>query len=113
AVPTTLSVAELASGAGVTDESGDKVGRRDRRMLPDAVIYDGELALGTPIGLWLSTGVRALDHAVEGYLAPGAHPLSDVLALEAVRRLFATLPEARAHPADASVRTENQLAAWF
>jgi maleylacetate reductase len=113
AVPTTLSVAELASGAGVTDTSGDKVGRRDPRMLPDAVIYDGRLALRTPIELWLSTGIRALDHAIESYLAPGEHPLSDVLALEAVRRLFATLPRAKAEPSDASVRTENQLAAWF
>ena len=113
AVPTTLSVAELASGAGVTDAAGNKVGRRDPRMLPDAVIYDGELALSTPLDLWLSTGIRALDHAVEGYLAPGEHPFSDVLALEAIRRLFRGLPLARAAPGDASVRTENQLAAWF
>ena len=113
AVPTTLSVAELASGAGFTDAGGNKVGRRDARMLPDAVIYDAELALSTPIELWLSTGIRALDHAVEGFLAAGEHPLSDVLALEAIRRLFRTLPLARADPDDASVRTENQLAAWF
>jgi maleylacetate reductase len=113
AVPTTLSVAELASGAGYTDEAGNKVGRRDPRMLPDVVVYDGELALSTPLELWLTTGIRALDHAVEGFLAPGEHPLSDVLALEAVRRLFRTLPEARERPADASIRTENQIAAWI
>ena len=113
AVPTTLSTAELASGAGFTDASGSKVGRRDPRMLPDVVVYDGELALSTPLELWLSTGVRALDHAVEGFLAAGEHPLSDVLALEALRRLFRTLPLARAEPADAGVRTENQLAAWL
>lgn len=113
AVPTTLSVAELASGAGVTDAGGDKVGRRDPRMLPSEVIYDGALAVRTPLDLWLSTGIRALDHAVESYLADGEHPFSDVLGLEAVRRLFATLPLARARPDDASVRCENQLAAWF
>jgi maleylacetate reductase len=113
AVPTTLSVAELASGAGYTDAGGSKVGRRDPRMLPDMVVYDGELTLSTPLDLWLSTGIRALDHAVEGFLAAGEHPLSDVLALEAVRRLFRTLPMARANPGDAGVRTENQLAAWL
>lgn len=113
AVPTTLSVAELASGAGLTDESGNKIGRRDPGMLPDAVIYDGVLALATPIELWLTTGIRALDHAVESYLSAGEHPFSDVLALEAVRRLFRTLPEARESPSDPGVRTENQLAAWF
>jgi maleylacetate reductase len=113
AIPTTLSAAELAAGAGVTDESGNKVGRRDPRMMPDSVIYDGRLALATPMQLWLSTGIRALDHAVEGYLTAGEHPLPDVLALEAVRRLFETLPKALAQPADASVRTENQVAAWL
>jgi alcohol dehydrogenase class IV len=35
------------------------------------------------------------------------------MALEAVRRLFRSLPEARARPDDVAVRTENQLAAWF
>jgi maleylacetate reductase len=113
AVPTTLSTAELASGAGFTDAEGSKVGRRDPRMLPDVVVYDGELALSTPLELWLSTGIRALDHAVEGFLAAGEHPLSDVLALEAIRRLFRTLPLARANPGDAGIRTENQLAAWL
>jgi 3-oxoacid CoA-transferase len=113
AVPTTLSVAELASGAGFTDAAGVKAGRRDPRMLPDSVVYDGELALTTPLPLWLSTGIRALDHAVESFLSPGEHPFSDVLALEAVRRLLRTLPQARERPDDASIRTENQLAAWF
>ena len=113
AVPTTLSVAELASGAGMTDDAGNKVGLRDPRGLPQAVVYDADLAVRTPIDLWLSTGIRALDHAVEGFLADGEHPLTDVMALEAVRRLFRTLPQARADPKDVSVRTENQLAAWF
>lgn len=113
AIPTTLSVAELASGAGFTDEHGDKAGRGDPRMLPGAVIYDARLAVRTPVELWLSTGVRALDHAVEGYLADGATPLSDTLCLEAVRRLFQTLPLARERPDEPSVRTENQIAAWL
>jgi alcohol dehydrogenase class IV len=63
--------------------------------------------------LWLSTGIRALDHAVEGFLAVGEHPFNDVMALEAIRRLFDSLPRAKEAPDDAGVRTENQLAAWF
>ncbi|MDQ6773528.1 MAG: iron-containing alcohol dehydrogenase [Candidatus Dormibacteraeota bacterium] len=113
ALPTTLSGAELAAGAGFTDQSGAKVGSGDPRGLPDLVVYDAELTVATPTLLWLSSGIRALDHAVEGYLAGGEHPLSDVLALEAVRRLFRTLPEARHQPEDLRVKTENQLAAWF
>jgi maleylacetate reductase len=113
AVPTTLSAAELAAGAGYTDDAGNKSGMRDPRLLPDAVIYDAELTLATPMTLWLSTGIRALDHAVEGFLADGRHPFSDVMALEAIGRLFDSLPRAMAAPADVNVRTENQLAAWF
>lgn len=113
AVPTTLSAAELAAGAGMTDAGGNKVGVRDARGLVDAVFYDPELALATPLELWLSTGIRALDHAVEGFLAPGEHPFNDVLALESVRRLFATLPAAKARPGDTALRGENQLGAWF
>ena len=113
AVPTTLSVAELAAGAGFTDETGTKSGMRDPDLLPDAVIYDAEMTLATPMELWLSTGIRALDHAVEGFLAEGEHPFNDVMALEAIRRLFDSLPRAKAEPKDLDVRTENQLAAWF
>jgi len=113
AIPTTLSVAELAAGAGYTSDAGDKAGVRDPRLMVKAVIYDAELTLATPMELWLSTGIRALDHAVEGFLASGEHPYSDVMALEAIRRLFDSLPRARAAPRDLEVRTENQLAAWF
>jgi maleylacetate reductase len=113
AVPTTLSAAELAAGAGYTDEAGNKAGMRDPRLLPDAVVYDAELTLATPMALWLSTGIRALDHAVEGFLADGLHPFSDVMALEAIRRLFDSLPRTKAAPGDVNVRTENQLAGWF
>src|SRR6266480_2072163 len=113
AIPTTLSVAELAAGAGFTNEAGDKAGMRDPRQLVETVIYDAELTLRTPMQLWLSTGIRALDHAVEGFLAPGEHPFNDVMALEAIRRLFDSLPRAKSAPEDAGIRTENQLAAWF
>ena len=113
AVPTTLSVAELAAGAGFTDQTGTKGGMRDPGLLPHAVIYDSELTLATPMQLWLSTGIRALDHAVEGFLAEGEHPFNDVMALEAIRRLFDSLPRAKSDPEDLDVRTENQLAAWF
>ena len=113
AVPTTLSAAELAAGAGYTNEQGDKAGMRDPRLMVSSVIYDAELTLTTPMELWLSTGIRALDHAVEGFLAEGAHPFNDVMALAAIRRLFESLPRAKAAPDDVGIRTENQIAAWF
>ncbi|HEX6488014.1 MAG TPA: iron-containing alcohol dehydrogenase [Candidatus Dormibacteraeota bacterium] len=113
AVPTTLSAAELAAGAGYSDAAGNKVGLRDPAGMPRAAIYDPQLALHTPLELWLSTGIRSLDHAVEGFLSPGEHPYNDVLCLEAVRRLFDSLPRALSVPMDVEVRGQNQLAAWL
>jgi alcohol dehydrogenase class IV len=113
AVPTTLSAAELAAGAGFTDATGTKSGMRDPGLLPNAVIYDAELTLKTPMELWLSTGIRALDHAVEGFLGDGEHPFNDVMALEAIRRLFRVLPATKADPGNLGCRTDGQVAAWF
>jgi alcohol dehydrogenase class IV len=113
AVPTTLSAAELAPGAGFTDEGGTKAGMRDAGLMPAAVIYDPEVTFATPMELWLSTGIRALDHAVEGFLAEGEHPYNDVMALEAIRRLFRVLPASKADPKNLGCRTDCQVAAWF
>ncbi|MCA1648309.1 MAG: iron-containing alcohol dehydrogenase [Chloroflexi bacterium] len=113
-IPTTLSVAELSGLAGFTTaHEGEKVGLRGDALIPRVVIYDAELSVHTPIDLWLSTGIRAVDHAVETLLAAGSHPLPDTLALEALRRLRESLLATRADPSDLAARTESQLGAWF
>ena len=114
AIPTTLSGAEWAHRVGVTDESrGRKRGFVDPRTVPPVVILDPEATVYTPEDLWLSTGIRALDHAVEGYLYGGDHPITDVTGLEGARRLMEYLPLWRRSPEDLEVRLELQLAAWL
>jgi maleylacetate reductase len=114
AIPTTLSGAEWANRAGVTDErSGRKRGFADPKTVPRVVILDPEATLFTPEKLWLSTGIRALDHAVEGFLFGGDHPVTDVTGLEGARRLMEYLPLSRSIPEDLEVRLELQLAAWL
>ena len=114
AVPTTLSGAEWAHRVGVTDEAaGRKGGFADPKAVPPVVILDPEATLFTPEKLWLSTGIRALDHAVEGYLFGGEHPVTDVTGLEGARRLLAYLPRSREEPEDVEVRLELQIAAWL
>jgi alcohol dehydrogenase len=114
AIPTTLSVAELSGLAGFTTETEhEKVGLRGEALIPRAVIFDAELSLYTPLELWLTTGIRAVDHAVETLVAPGSHPFADTLALEGLRRLRASLLATRADPGDVAARTESQLGAWF
>jgi maleylacetate reductase len=114
AVPTTLSGAEWAHAIGVTDEeAGRKSGFADPRAVPPVVILDAEVTLFTPEKLWLSTGIRALDHAIEGFLGPKEHPIEDVMGLEGARRLVAYLPRSKETPEDVEVRHELQLAAWM
>ena len=114
AMPTTLSAAEFTPSAGVTDEEKRaKGGLADARMTPRSVILDAALTLPTPLRLWISTGIRALDHAVETLYARGVHPINDVLALEAIRKLFTFLPHSQSRPDDLEARTELQLAAWM
>ncbi len=114
AIPTTLSAAEFSHLVGVTDEEAKmKSGFAHNRLAPRGVILDATLTLTTPMQLWLSTGIRSLDHAVESLYAPGTHPINDILALEAIRKLFAYLPRTKAHPDDLNARTELQLASWM
>ncbi len=114
AVPTTLSAAEWAHRTGVTDEAeGRKSGFVDAKVVPAVVILDPEATVFTPERLWLSTGIRALDHAVEGVLYGGEHPVTDVTGLEGMRRLFEYLPRSRSEPEDLEVRAELQVAAWL
>ena len=114
AIPTTLSAAELSGLAGFsTPDEHEKVGLRAEGLIPRAVIFDAELTLHTPIELWLATGIRAVDHAVETMLAGRSHPFSDTLALSALQRLRASLRATRADPADLGSRTASQLGAWF
>jgi alcohol dehydrogenase class IV len=113
-VPTTLSGAEWAHLVGVTDEeAGRKGGFADPKAVPQVVILDAEVTLYTPEKLWLSTGIRALDHAIEGFLGPKEHPIEDVLGLEGAGRLVEYLPRSREAPEDVGLRHELQLAAWM
>ncbi len=114
AVPTTLSGAEWAHLVGVTDEeAGRKSGFADERAVPVVVILDPEATLFTPEKLWLSTGIRALDHAIEGFLGEGEHPIEDVLGLEGARRLVEYLPRSKEEPEHLGLRLELLLAAWM
>jgi len=66
AMPTTLSAGEFTPIGGVTDESSHiKGGVVDPRLVPRTIILDPELTMETPSWLWIATGMRAMDHAVE------------------------------------------------
>jgi maleylacetate reductase len=114
AVPTTLSAAEFSSSAGITDvQRKVKMSFSHPLMVPIAVILDPGATRETPMELLLSTGMRAMDHAVERWCSIRPHPLADGLALQAMGMLAASLPEIKAHPEDLEPRLNCQLAAWL
>lgn len=69
-IPTTLSAAECTFIAGYTDEKGKKSMVVDARVVPHVIIYDPAFGRETPEWLFSSTGLRAVDHAVELMLVP-------------------------------------------
>ncbi len=114
AVPTTLSAAEFSHSAGVTDvQRGLKQSYRHPLAVPVAVVLDPEATRDTPLELLLSTGMRAMDHAVERWCAAQPQPLADALARQAMTELAQALPAVRADPADADARARCQRAMWL
>ena len=112
-IPTTLSAAECSFLAGYTQEDGKKTGVRDPNIAVKVIIYDAEFGLETPPQLFLSTGIRALDHAVELMYNPAATEApSKALSLTSIQKLFEFLPKYKADPKDKDVVTECMLAAF-
>jgi maleylacetate reductase len=116
AVPTTLSAGEYTHAGGVTDEKTlVKSGVSDPRLQARTIVNDPELTLETPPWLWVSTGMRSLDHAIESIYAIRHHPLSDTLASKAISILFEHLkPSIEDNRAERIAhRGYCQMAAWF
>jgi alcohol dehydrogenase len=115
AIPTTLSAAAFTPGGGVTDEASHvKHAVLDARLQPCVVIHDPELCIETPDRLWISTGIRVLDHAIEAIYAKRAHPLSSALAVRAIRMIVEHLPRSLgADPTSVLHRGHCLDAAWL
>jgi alcohol dehydrogenase class IV len=92
AIPTTYAGSEATTVYGVTGEH--KRTARDVRALPRVVVYDAELTTGMPRRLTATSGLNALAHCVEALYAPGANPVTDLLAQEGARQLAVSLPVA-------------------
>jgi alcohol dehydrogenase class IV len=114
AITTTLSAGEFTHIAGMTDEvTKVKVGAIDPKLTPVAVIHDPVLTLHTPDWLWLSTGLRAVDHAVESICSNDHMPFTDALGKEALQLLITYLPKCKENPNDLVARSYCQMAAWL
>ena len=113
-VPTTLSAGEFSAIAGVTDEqSRVKELFRHPRMMPRVVVLDPAVTVHTPEWLWLSTGIRAVDHCVEGICSDDANPYTDAQALHGLALLCRGLPRVKTDPSDLAARLDCQIGSWL
>jgi maleylacetate reductase len=117
AVPTTLSGAEFADHYGVTDLYDDDTVPTKRThtrqdVTPAVVVLDARLTAATPRWLWAGSGVKALDHAVEGLLCSPPRPVLDDLAVAGIRQLVSLLPVSLDPEAVEAARQACQTAAW-
>jgi maleylacetate reductase len=113
-IPTTLSAGEFSHISGVTDErTRVKELFRHADIVPRAVVLDPTVTRHTPEWLWLSTGIRAVDHCVEGICSNEATPYGDASALHGLALLARGLPKAKADPNDMTARLDCQLGSWL
>jgi len=113
-VPTTLSGGEFNARAGVTEPRLRlKQAYIHPGLIPLAVIFDPAVTMHTPEWLWLSTGIRAVDHAVETYCSIDGNAYTDSTALQALRLLGRGLPAVKRDPADLAARLDCQIGAWL
>jgi maleylacetate reductase len=113
-VPTTIAGGEFSALAGVTNQRTKvKEMLRHELVMPRAVILDPAVTLHTPEWLWLSTGIRAVDHCVEGLCSREAHPFADAQALKGLSMLTQALPRVKADPNDLDARMDCQIGTWL
>jgi maleylacetate reductase len=114
AVPTTLSAAEFNAFAGISDpRKGIKESFGHRLIVPRVIVLDPAATLATPMDLMLSTGLKAVDHAVERLCSQQAHPFVLGTATEALKLLARALPAHKANPDDMATRLDLQFGMWL
>ncbi|MEO7851546.1 MAG: iron-containing alcohol dehydrogenase [Rubrivivax sp.] len=107
AVPTTAGTgSEVARGAIVILDDGRKVGFHSWSLMPKAAICDPELTLGLPPLLTAATGMDALAHCMETFMAPPFNPPADGIALDGLQRGWVHIETATRDGADRHARLQ-------
>jgi 4-hydroxybutyrate dehydrogenase len=113
AIPTTAGTgSEVSRGAGIhPDATSRSAGVSSEYLVPRVAICDPNLTLSLPPDLTAATGMDALSHCTEGFLAKSINPPVDAIALDGVRRIFAYLERAVANGNDREARWQMMMAA--
>ena len=105
AVPTTAGTgSEVARGAIVIVDDGRKLGFHSWHLMPKAALLDPELTLGLPPLLTAATGMDAIAHCMETFMAPAVNPPADGIALDGLERGWASIERATRDGQDRDAR---------
>ena len=105
AVPTTAGTgSEVARGAIVIVDDGRKLGFHSWHLMPKAALLDPELTLALPPGLTAATGMDAIAHCLETFMAPAVNPPADGIALDGLARGWAHIERATRNGQDKEAR---------
>ncbi len=113
-IPTTSGTgSEATKFTIITDTENDvKMLLKGESLLPDLAVVDSQFTITAPKSITASTGMDALTHAVESYISKRSNPITDMYALESIKRIFEYLPEAYANGADVLARKEMAIASY-
>jgi 4-hydroxybutyrate dehydrogenase len=105
AIPTTAGTgSEVGRGAIIIMADGRKLGLLSPHTLPKVAICDPELTYGLPPLLTAATGMDAIAHCIETFLAPAFNPPAEGIALDGLRRGWTHIERATWNGADAEAR---------
>ncbi len=105
AVPTTSGTgSEVARGAILIVDDGRKLGFHNWNLMPRAAICDPELTLGLPPKLTAATGMDAIAHCMETFMAPAFNPPADGIALDGLERGWGHIERATRDGSDREAR---------
>lgn len=105
AIPTTAGTgSEVARGALIIVDDGRKLGFHSWFLVPKAAICDPELTLGLPPKLTAATGMDAIAHCMETFMAPAFNPPADGIALDGLQRAWAHIERATKDGSDREAR---------
>ena len=105
AVPTTSGTgSEVARGAILIVDDHRKLGFHSWHLVPKAAICDPELTLGLPPMLTAATGMDAIAHCMETFMAPAFNPPADGIGLDGLARAWAHIERATKEGSDREAR---------
>ncbi|MBQ0959416.1 iron-containing alcohol dehydrogenase [Ideonella sp. 4Y11] len=111
AVPTTAGTgSEVARGAIIIVDDGRKLGFHSWLLLPKAALLDPALTLGLPPALTAATGMDALAHCFETFMAAAVNPPADGIALDGLARGWAHIERATRDGQDREARWQMMSA---